>query len=464
MSIRLTSEQGMKRVIPLALRRAVRRVVGALWATFITALCLIEVPIFLIRNRRLFENKLVCLFWHWSFGHTVSAIDNISRLYYPHRVSLIYVPHPRSNPLLPECFAHNVDPFVYKSVLRPRGGSADRPKVIVLRLALHLISGIQSIWYPAPATNVRKFDLVDPWTSYLTLSIARAPIHVGREGADILEPSDDWTGWIRLLRDGVGERPQLPSALEARARESIRDYAPDFFDKPFVVLLLRGKGGDERFDSAFREAGPHAGYLPGVQVLIDRGYHVVAQGETDRAAFGHLRGFHNLDGCACPPALLNLFLLTRCVLFVGQQSGPLVLANACGSPSLICDALPHRLGTFQQRDLILFKTLRDRDGSPLSLEKIYGARRELAFGCGFAAGGIGIVPNTPEQIAEAMREAVDLLEGKFTLSGEDAALIEHYRELLDPRMTIAYQHTRPPLSLLRDPVLGVRPRSKNRPE
>jgi putative glycosyltransferase (TIGR04372 family) len=418
---------------------------------------LVEAPVFLFRNRRMFGNGLICLFWAPSFGHTVSGIDFTSRLFYPNRIALIYLPSRRTNSYLAHCFEHNVDPFVYSSIIPPRSTICDRPRATVLRVLLHLVLSIKGRTDPwASASALTSPQLIDPWASYKALGLANNQLLVGREGPDVLDPTPDWTGYIRLLREQIGERPRLPQHMADTVRAAIVALEPAFFERPFAVLLLRGKGRGEVFDTAFRDAGPHENYLPAVELLTARGYHVAPQGETAPETFSHVPGFFDLRACACPPELLNLFLLSEASLFIGQQSGPMVLASSCRIPVVLCDALPHRLGTFLDDDLVLFKTLRDAEGRALSLDEIYLDRSELAFGCGFAAGGVVIGPNTPDQIVDAVRERLDLIEGRIDPTAEEEELCGRFRSLLSPRMMIAYQGTRPPLAMLRDPELGIR--------
>jgi putative glycosyltransferase (TIGR04372 family) len=403
-------------------------------AMFLVAL--IEVPVFLLRNRRVLRNDLVTVFWHWSFGHGVSGLDYLSRLYHPHRIGVIFVPNPRSNPLLPYCFT-NFDAAVFRGIVPPRPGIGDRSRYRVLRFTVLLLSAFG-----------RRFDVVDFMTAYRTLSLAKEPLLVGREPDGRLEPTTDYTGYIRLLRDEVGDRPRLPDEEERRVREAIGRKFPAFFERPFVTLLLRGEV-ENRLDSAFRAAGPHANYRPAVEHATRSGYQVAGTGETEHAEFRDVDGYFDLGGVEADHRALNLFLLSRCALFVGQQSGSIVFANSSGVPVLLCDALPHRLGTFRQSDLVLFKHLVDTDGRRLTLEEIYLERAPLAFGGGFTDTDVTIEPNDPDEIREALAESLALLEGTLELAPEDLERWERLREVWNPSMTIAYQGNRPPLSMLR---------------
>ena len=89
---------------------------------FFAVITVVEVPIFLTKNRRIFKNKFVLVYSTWSFGRQISEWDIVSRLYYPHRISLIPIYLPRNNPYLADCFEHNVDVFKFKSFGTQRWG------------------------------------------------------------------------------------------------------------------------------------------------------------------------------------------------------------------------------------------------------------------------------------------------------------------------------------------------------
>jgi putative glycosyltransferase (TIGR04372 family) len=408
------------------------------WRAIVFLFALVEVPLFLIRNRRLFRNDILYPFWHWSFGHTVSGIDYASRLYWPHRISLLYAPHPNVNPLLPRLFEHNVDTFTYRSAIGFKSVHIDAPRVAVLRFFTFLAAAL-----------VRRLQVAERESVYRTLSLAAGErIEAGDPDANELVEALDYTGYVRLLHDGVGRDAALPPDLRTRARDAIAAAYPGFFQRPFVTLSFRRKGRGLEAHTAIRDAGPAESYAPAVRWLTENGFNVVLWGD-DSAPLEGLDGVFTLERAELPRDELNLFVFAEAALFVGQQSGAPVLANACGVRCLLTDALPHRYGTFRREDLVLFKRLRDRDGRVLSLVEIYRDHPDLAQGYNFDAKGVEIVENSPEEILEAVREAAALARGELELSVEDERLAEAFRALPGPSLPIAYHANRPPLFELR---------------
>ena len=408
------------------------------WRAIVFAFALVEVPLFLIRNRELFRNEILYPFWHWSFGHTVSGIDYASRLYWPHRISLLHVPHPDVNPLLPRLFEHNVDTFTYRSAIGFKSVNIDAPRVAVLRFFTLLAAAV------VPRLHVAERDSV-----YRTISLAAgARIEAGDPDANELVEALDYTGYVRLLHDGVGRDAALPPDLRERARNAIHAAYPDFFSRPFVTLTFRRKGHGLETHTAIRDAGPPENYVPAVRWLTENGFNVVLWGD-DSQAFAGIDGVYTLADAQLPRDELNLFVFAEAALFVGQQSGAPVLANACGVPCLLTDAIPHRYGTFRRDDVVLFKRLRDRDGRVLSLAEIYRDHRDLAQGYAYEAKGVEIVDNTSKEILEAVQEAAPLAQGELELSEDDERLAEAFRALPGPGMPIYYHANRPPLFELR---------------
>ncbi len=418
---------------------AARRLRATVRSAAVVAVALVQVPVFILRNQAIFQNELVYPFWIWSFGHTTLGIDFASRLYYPARISLVFVPHPRSNSFVPLCFDHNVDVFFYRPSLDDRGlgGAA---QFAILRFWLLLLSGLTG-----------RFTVVDRTAVYKAVSVAEDRLLASDREGRRLVPTPDMTGYMRLLREGVGRRPALPAELTERCRRRIEERHPSFFARPFVTFALREKGRNEPFDSAARCCGPQENYRPAVRFLTENGYHVVGAAETRHEIFTDLPGYFGLDDVDLPRELADIFVLTTCALLVGQLSGPISpLANTTGVPCVVPDAMPHRLGTFAPDDILVFKTLRvAATGRPLSLVEIYVDRPELAYGVGLAESGVLIEPSTPEEILAGVEEVVARVEGRLQLTQEDEALIERFREIVPAQMLLSYLGNRPSLSALR---------------
>jgi len=415
-------------------------------------LTLVELPIFILRNPAIFKNEIVYVFWIPSFGHTIVGFDFASRLFYPHRISLVYLPNPSSNSYLPKIFPHNIDPFIFRSIAPPLRDRHDAIRFRVFRVGFLLLSGL-----------TEKFQVIEHKNIYKTLSLAMDQIKTGKEEKDILEKEVDFTGYVYLLKNKIGKSPKLPKPYVDDIESAIKRDFPKFFEKPFVTVHLRKKGIGGTLDASFRNPEDPRTYRDGIKYLIKNGYHVVLSGETNREDFSDIENTFDFDALNGNPEILNLYLLMNCGAFIGQQSGPLVLCNTCNIPVLICDAMPYRLGTFKSEDIIVFKTLRKKStGQKISVATVYKDYPDLAYGYRFSKHGISIESNTSDEILEGVKELVAIEKGTLKLTKEDSKLLEAFRSLPDMGMSIRHQGTHPPLSqlrgmksdLLHEPTLG----------
>lgn len=413
------------------------------------AVTLVEAPLFLARQRGLFRNPLGCVFWVWSFGHNTFELDYLARLYYPHRISLIFIPDPRTNVYFGFCFEHNVDVFVFRSVLAPLLERLDR------RLNLFPVRQTQyhvmRFWLVIVSAVLSRFTVVDRLTTISrTLSLAPKGIWIGREATGDLVPIEDLTGYIRLLRDGIGQSPRMPDHLRARCVRTITTRHPEFFDRPFVTLLLRLKGRNSTdLSDSIRCSGPQENYLPAVRYLTARGYHVVGAGETDHTVFSGVPGYYALADVDLPAKLLNIFVLMQCAMYIGQASGPNWMGSMVGYPTLVCDGVWYS-GTCRPTDLILYKPYYEADtGRRLSVVEVFREHVDLVFGYNYARKGIHIGHNSADEILEGVKETVAAMEGRLVLSDDDRRLCERYARLLPTGAIIASQGNRPPLYILR---------------
>lgn len=418
--------------------RTIRKLTSPLFSLLLAPICFVRTFAFVLIHWRMFRVGRVYVFHHHSFGHTISGLDYVSRLFYPNPVSLLYVGSPGSNPYLSECFAHNLIPHSLISRTPIFRSAIPRLNYLCARMICH--------WVASFRTDV---SIIDRAAMYKTISLAHGKTLVGNEERDQKFSADDWTGYLHLLHNHIGRPPQLPAKLLERCETEIKRKFSKFFDRPFATLLLRQKGDGDRFDNFARCSGPQRNYRPAIERLVGEGYHVVGAGETDHAVFSDISGYLNLSELDLPPKLINLYLLSQCAIFIGQQSGPSVLPNSLGIPSLICDALPHRIGTFFQGDIILFKQLKLSSGTLLSLSDIYRDHQDLALGYGFARKGVEILPNTSDEILDGIQEVIAIQKKRLQISDRDQELIQKFFRLVPSTMTLHYQKNRPPLSILR---------------
>ena len=381
----------------------------------------------LVCNPKIFSNPIVMVgYYNVSFGHQISTTDHISRLVSPSRVSIIHLHHPKRNKTLTKCWK-NVDVFMayglgYKFPL------ADER---VLSALVKLVS----ILYP-------KFVYVDArHLVYKTLSQSSEALKVGSEKRTALQDTPvDHTGLRFLYEHNIGEGPSLPPDEKQAVEEELRRCYPAFFDKPFVCLHLRGKGG-EGFSSSVRNPGDHSTYVDAVTYLVNEGFHVLGAGECDHDVFKGIEGYFPLPKVKYQEAL-NLYSLLCPVLYVGQQSGPLLIPGSVNIPSVITENFPYRVGTLRSRDIILFKPI-VIDGKYVSPRVIFEKYPELAYGGGFSSVNATVGVNESDDITSVVKEGVERLINGKDYTDTEARQIEKFKALYRPDMPI-YTYQNPP--------------------
>ena len=103
------------------------------------------------------------------------------------------------------------------------------------------------------------------------------------------------------------------------------------------------------------EAQLKKNYIKTVKYFISNGYNVVGTGETDDNLFSYLSGYYNFNELDLDLNLINLFILTNCSLFISQHSGIYILPNIMEIPVILTDSFPFYIGTYNPKDVILFK-------------------------------------------------------------------------------------------------------------
>ena len=333
-------------------------------------------------------------------------------------------------------------PFIYRGIFLNQRNNDDKWRYLVLRACLLLVSAIR------PDFHVLNRELV-----YLAVLFDKpnAPETPSLEDLNGPHPWVDLTGYLRLLSEGIGKAPKLPTEFEIRCRGTIEERHPEFFDRPFVVLLLRRRGKDSNaYETRIRDAGPDENYVSAVRFLTARGYRVVGQGQIDHSKFREIDGYYALDNLDVPAPLLNLFLLTKCRLYVGQHSGAYMLTNSCGNRTCLVDTGTFVDGTFMKDDIVLFKraydTLTERWLSPI---EIFQNHMDLALTYSLESKGIRLEPNSPEEILGAVRESIDSIESTLTLSPDDKRLCDAFRSIVPPTTLLHYKGNRTSLEVLR---------------
>lgn len=356
---------------------------------------------FLLKNRKeILENRIIYPFYCSSFGHNIISFELLTRFTYPHKASVIYTPWKRYNPYLSKLYSESIDLFYFEAPHSIQDFTWN-----MMRLGLTLLT------YSRRAPDK---PVVYEYEGFChLLSLGEKDI-AGHEELGHLYEIRNTRGFSTLIKNQWGRAPQLPESEIKKCKDAIIEKYPNFFTKPFVTMLLRKKGSDGvKLSDTQRCPLDMSDYIPAVQHLAESGFYITGTGETDDKLFADIDGYYDLSDIQIDIKLLNIFLLTECNLFFGQQSGPYYLSNSRATQCILTNCMPYRMGSLGQRDLNLYKKIKIQDRI-LSVVEIYKNHLDLVRGYNFSNKNAEVVDNTEEEILETVKEAVELFKGKTT--------------------------------------------------
>lgn len=356
---------------------------------------------FLLKNRKaILKNRILYPFYCSSFGHNIISFELLTRFTYPHKASVIYTPWKRYNPHLSKLYSESIDLFYFNAPHSVQDFTWN-----MMRLGLTCISFSSRTPYKPVVYEYEGFCNL--------LSFGEKDI-AGHEELGYLYEIRNTRGFSTLIKNQWGRAPQLPEDELQKCKRAIKAKYPDFFEKPLVTMLLRKKGADGlKLSDTQRCPLDMSDYIPAVQYFSNNGFHIAGTGETDDKLFSNITGYSDLSEIEVDSKLLNIFLLTECDLFFGQQSGPYYLPNSRGIQCVLTNCMPYRMGSLGEKDLNLYKKVMIK-GEEVSVVEMYKNHIDLVRGYHFAEKEVILIDNKAEEILETVKESVEIFKGKYT--------------------------------------------------
>jgi putative glycosyltransferase (TIGR04372 family) len=391
-------------------------------------------PYLLFCNKSIWNNKLIFPFYHHSFGHNIVGLDCISRLFYPEKLSLILVYHSNINLSLTSCFDSSYDVFYFKYIINFKSISISSSiRYKVLKSYINLISIFKI-----------DYQIINSFTKFYGV-MSKIPTRcvAGDEFNDKAIPYINLSGYGSLIENNIGLKPRLPkNDLQLCINVIINEY-PLFFSKPFVTLLLRSKGINANdISNSFRDTNQD-NYLKSIEYITSIGYNIVATGDTDSSIFNHIDGFYDFTSLNISKNLLNVFLITECQSFIGQQSGPYLLANSSGKNCLLIDSWPYRLCSFLKGDINLYKNISIDGKEIISMKNLFLNHQDLCLGYGYKRKNAKVIDNSEDEILQSCIEFFS--KNKF----EEESKLKELIAIVPEYMPFKYAPSRPPSFILR---------------
>lgn len=220
----------------------------------------------------------------------------------------------------------------------------------------------------------------------------------------------------------------LPDRHRERGRTRFRQVGLDP-DAPFAFFHMRTMKYRPGLDHhGFRTASIET-YVPAVTRLLDAGYQVVRLGEPGVTAAGLERdGYVSLPDRLPDDRSADLFALAGAAFGLAQNSGPIWVAAAFGTPSLRTNTPYEHLNLPYLDDLSVFKHYREvGSGRRLTYREILERRiPAILRDQDYARRGVVLEENTADELLAATGEMLDLQRRAWE---PDMAVQNRFRQL-----------------------------------
>lgn len=217
----------------------------------------------------------------------------------------------------------------------------------------------------------------------------------------------------------------LTDAHRARGRKVLASHGLKA-DDWFVALHIR-----ESNDSQDIRNAKASNYLAAIREITGRGGWVIRLGDRKMTPLPTLERVVDYPFTADKSEWMDVFLAADCRFQLGGSSGPRILSQMFGAPTLCVNGLPYLncAYTLSKRDMYLPKILRREDGSLVRLtEAIVPPISMLTFSYLYAHHGLSWIDNTEEELAEATRDMLDYTEGRYAMSQDEARMQKSFAD------------------------------------
>jgi|GEM_PF-6068336 len=198
-----------------------------------------------------------------------------------------------------------------------------------------------------------------------------------------------------------------------------------------------------------RDSGMIENYKKSIDLLVAKGYNILIDGVDFNDDFFSCSNVINIRSTSFDKKLLNIFMLTMSEFLVCQHSGPLHLANIARVPLVISDFLPLWQGSCGKNDIFVPKKFY-KQNTLISLRDIFTSYEPLFFGAYDQYPDIEIKPSDPEEIYEAVAEMEGVISGRDEHFPEiKQKLLEEYHKYVPAHSLHAYRGNRISYHLLK---------------
>jgi len=218
----------------------------------------------------------------------------------------------------------------------------------------------------------------------------------------------------KLLRgDFACTRFMALSEEEIAEGERIQESIGLGADEPFVCVHNRETGYHQQITNQHYRDSQITSFIPAIRYLLHKNFRVVRIGDPSMTPLPEMPGLIDLTQKKDKHPLTDIWIGSRCAFMLCHPSGPTSIPIVFnGPPLLLANLVDHPTYPMNSFDRYILKPIRVRDqgGRLLNFNERMLVMRHHPRDKDFERFGLDIIPNSDDEILEAVEEMVEDIE------------------------------------------------------
>ncbi len=249
-------------------------------------------------------------------------------------------------------------------------------------------------------------------------------------GSKVIHYTHSAVVYIQKLWEDQGRPPliQLSDSHKFNGKEALKKFGISE-NSWFVVTHVREagyKGGEK-----FRDSDIYT-YLNAYKEIISKGGFVIRMGDASMKPLPKIEGLIDYALSKEKSDWLDIYLLSNAKFMLGTSSGPTTVSYVFNVPVVMTNNLPSAATYLSKKDIFMPRLLRRFDGSFVSIKETM----TLPYSMGNIDSiyknvfKVEVIPNTEDEITEAVLEMMDRLNGYEIYSESDEILQSKFKKIM----------------------------------
>jgi putative glycosyltransferase (TIGR04372 family) len=249
-------------------------------------------------------------------------------------------------------------------------------------------------------------------------------------GSKVIHYTHSAVVYIQKLWEDQGRQPliQLSESHKFNGKVALKRFGiPE--NSWFVVTHVREagyKGGEK-----FRDSDIYT-YLNAYKEIISKGGFVIRMGDKSMKPLPKIEGLIDYALSKEKSDWLDIYLLSNAKFMLGTSSGPTTVSYIFNVPVVMTNNLPSAATYLSKKDIFMPRLLRRFDGSYVSIKETMTLPYSLGTMDSIYKNvfKVEVIPNTADEITEAVLEMMDRLNGYEIYSESDEVLQSKFKKIM----------------------------------